>query len=95
MAEENQNQENQQQEGEGTQTQTQENETQTPQTPPKAPEETLKDIEKRIDDKLLKLKTAEYEAKLRGQSQVAVNQSQEEKTKAECNEYLKGTGFSI
>ena len=55
----------------------------------------LKDTEKRIDEKLLELKKLKYEKQLNGTSQAIKQESAEEKSTRECNEYLSGTGFQI
>jgi hypothetical protein len=69
----------------------------TPKQEPKPPEttETLADVEKRIDEKLEKIKVAEYNMKLGGTSQMQQQQTEEQKTKTECNQFLEGTGFQI
>ena len=64
---------------------------------PQPPEQTesLADVEKRIDAKLEAIKVAEYNMKLGGTSQVQQQQTEEQKTKTECNQFLEGTGFQI
>lgn len=57
--------------------------------------EKLEEAEKRLDEKLKRLEELEKKTAHFGRSEVAVEQSKEDKTLEECNRFLEGTGLKL